>query len=300
MVEGVMQRETGLKHTFFDVFTSDSTVSIAVIPIQRIMRIPDAHEVWAPHDPAAFMIDRIEEVVEKGELSFNNTSVLDVGTGSGILGLYALMRGARRVVFTDYNEKARHAVRDTLNQNGYNWDVLEKQGVVKFIYSDRFEEVDEKFDIILSNPPQQPENEDAHRDNPLFKTNENGSDGMLVLRALIQDSKKYLNDNGVLVTSFCSRQGYNEIRKMYDGNWGTQPIIIGRKFYPIKIDYHGPYLQWIIDKQREDSVNCAVIESTRIFVQDENGLRPAYTVDDVYTHSETACYIYDVAMISNL
>ena len=47
-----------------------------------------------------------------------DTVMLDVGTGSGILGILALMFGAKRVVGTDLDPCAVDAVQDNLQANG--------------------------------------------------------------------------------------------------------------------------------------------------------------------------------------
>lgn len=80
------------------------------------------------------------------------TKLLDVGTGSGILGIVALMYGADSVVGTDLDPCATEAVRENLQVNGMEADRFEM--MIGNIISDR--EIQdrvgyEKYDIVVAN-----------------------------------------------------------------------------------------------------------------------------------------------------
>lgn len=64
------------------------------------------------HETTQLCIRQLKKYVVPG------SAVLDVGTGSGILGILALMFGAKRVVGTDLDPCALDAVRDNLEANG--------------------------------------------------------------------------------------------------------------------------------------------------------------------------------------
>lgn len=64
------------------------------------------------HETTQLCIRQLKKYVAPG------STVLDVGTGSGILGILALMFGAKRVVGTDLDPCAVEAVRDNLEANG--------------------------------------------------------------------------------------------------------------------------------------------------------------------------------------
>lgn len=79
--------------------------------------------------------------VEKGG------SVLDVGTGSGVIGVFAGYKGAGRVLAVDVNPDAIRSATFNARQHG-----LEK--VMEVRQSDLFEKVgDEQFDVITANLP---------------------------------------------------------------------------------------------------------------------------------------------------
>lgn len=78
------------------------------------------------------------------KIDFQGKKVLDVGTGSGLLALFAARRGAR-VTALDINPLAAETARCNAGSNGLEMEVLE---------SDLLENLPPQiFDIILVNPP---------------------------------------------------------------------------------------------------------------------------------------------------
>ncbi len=80
--------------------------------------------------------------VRKGEC------VLDVGTGSGILAVLAAYKGAGRVVALDINTSAVKAAWENARRHGLS-------SIIEVRTSDMFDALkkEEKFDVILTNPP---------------------------------------------------------------------------------------------------------------------------------------------------
>ena len=79
--------------------------------------------------------------IKKGE------SVLDIGTGSGVIAIFACYQGAGKVVAVDINPAAVQSARYNIKKHGFNKTAAVKQ-------SDLFENVGkEKFDIITANLP---------------------------------------------------------------------------------------------------------------------------------------------------
>ncbi len=76
-----------------------------------------------------------------GELAIAGRSVLDVGTGSGILAVAAAKRGAARVVAVDTDPLAVRAATDNAQRNGVRVEVREGSAG----------EVEGTFDVVLAN-----------------------------------------------------------------------------------------------------------------------------------------------------
>ena len=74
-------------------------------------------------------------------------SILDVGTGCGIIALCAKRKGASYVVGVDINDSAIACAESNLKTN------LEGSDGIEFMRSDLFDGVRGRFDVIVSNPP---------------------------------------------------------------------------------------------------------------------------------------------------
>ena len=73
------------------------------------------------HETTQLCIRQIEKYLKQTE----NAQILDVGTGSGILGIAALKLGAAHVKATDLDDNAAEAVQDNLKSNGLTPDQFE-------------------------------------------------------------------------------------------------------------------------------------------------------------------------------
>ncbi|CAM3858981.1 methyltransferase [Roseateles saccharophilus] len=74
-------------------------------------------------------------------------SVLDVGTGSGVIGVFACYRGAGRVVGVDVNPAAIRSATHNAQAHGF-------AGTMQVLQSNLFEALgDEQFDVITANLP---------------------------------------------------------------------------------------------------------------------------------------------------
>ena len=111
--------------------------------------------------------------------------VLDLGTGeSAILALFGARYGAKAVVACDVDKDILNAAKDNSDLNNLT--------NIKVIQSNLFTNINEKFDLIVSNPPQLPMLSPSRHDS-------GGQDGRLILERIINQSPKYLNERGQLV-----------------------------------------------------------------------------------------------------
>ena len=100
-------------------------------------------EVWGDgtHETHALMLEAMDGI------DFNGKSVLDIGTGSGILAIEARKRGAGYVLAVDIDDEALSLARE--NSNG-----------IDLLKSDLTESVYRTFDVVIANltQPVQAEN----------------------------------------------------------------------------------------------------------------------------------------------
>ena len=75
-----------------------------------------------------------------------NKSVIDMGCGTGIIGIYCALNGASKVIAADNNERAVENTKKNVIMNNV-------EQTVKVIKSDLFDNVDGSFDFIFGNMP---------------------------------------------------------------------------------------------------------------------------------------------------
>jgi release factor glutamine methyltransferase len=97
-------------------------------------------DVYSPAEDSFLMLEALSTV------PVANKKVLDLGTGSGIQGLYCAMRGAI-VTVTDVDPAAVFCAQQAARTLGVT---------LAAVQSDLFSNVSERFDLVLFNPPYLP------------------------------------------------------------------------------------------------------------------------------------------------
>ena len=152
-------------------------------------------DVLSPRMETEELIYKVIEYVKANNK--NNLKILDLCTGSGIIAITLkkeLYQISIDVVASDISEEAIEVAKE--NAQYHDTDV-------RFIQSDIFNNIDDKFDIIVSNPPyidrkdevtmkENVLNYDPHL--ALFAEEE----GMYFYRKIIEQAKDYLKENGVM------------------------------------------------------------------------------------------------------
>ena len=181
------------------------------------------------------MIDILKTKISKNQV---HPKILDIGVGSGIIGITAALEvESSYVLGVDISEKALETAQK-------NKDIL-KVSNIKFLKSDLFENIEFKqFDMIVSNPPYISLNEvgimsdDTLLHEPseaLFAEN----DGLYFYYEICQKAFDYLADFGYLLFEIGYKQGKNvsEIMKNFGFKnidviqdlAGLDRVVIGQK-----------------------------------------------------------------------
>lgn len=159
----------------------------------------------------------------------NNKTVFEIGTGTGILSLYCADCGASRIVASDVNPQAvRNA---TLNAQhlGYSHIISVRQ--VSASDQDIWSVLgtDERFDIILSNPPWEMGEPKQWIDYAFFDPK------FRLIHCMIGNFTKYLNPGGRLLLVYGCIEAIEEVRKLCKQHGYSLNIIDNRSFYDLDI-----------------------------------------------------------------
>ncbi len=149
----------------------------------------------------------VEEVIK---LSKSKKNILDMCTGSGAIAVaLAYYLDNVKIVATDISNEALKIAKENYEKN-------KKKNVIEFVCSNMFENINEKFDIIVSNPPYVETAEilnlDMQVQNEPHLALDGGKDGLKFYKLFANEAYKYLNDNGYL----CLEIGYNQREKVVE------------------------------------------------------------------------------------
>lgn len=161
-----------------------------------------------------------EELVEKTTTYIKKyynkkINILDIGTGSGCIAITLKHKIDANVDAVDISEKALEVAKK---------NALENKVDINFIHSNIFENVKNKYDLIISNPPYISYSEEIM---DIVKNNEPkealyaSNDGLYFYEEILKNANKYLKNNGMIAFEI----GYKQADKI---------IEIAKKYFPHK------------------------------------------------------------------
>lgn len=185
--------------------------------------------VLIPQPDTEILVEEILMLINEGN------KILDLCTGSGAIGIsIAKLKENVQIYLSDISEKALEVAK----KNSEKLDV--KTNIIK---SNLFENINEKFDIIVSNPPyiETEVIKTLHKEvqkEPILAL-DGGNDGLDFYRQIAKDAKNYLIENGIIaleigynqklaVIKILEKEGYQNIYSKEDyGN--NDRIVVARK-----------------------------------------------------------------------
>lgn len=164
-------------------------------------------DVLSPRMETEELVYKVIDYIRKNNLT--NIKILDLCTGSGIIGITLkkeLQEFDVKILASDISSRALTVAKE-------NASSLEAD--ISFVESDLFSNIQDKFDIIVSNPPYI-----AHDDKKTIKENVlnydphlalfAGEEGMYFYRNIIEKSRPYLNEKGIMFFEI----GYDQKEKI--------------------------------------------------------------------------------------
>jgi release factor glutamine methyltransferase len=150
-------------------------------------------------------------------------AVLDLGTGSGILAIYAADK-ARKVIATDISPYAIRNARINSKLNKVSDKIIVRRGKL-------FGPLKEKVDIILFNPPYFPLKPKTYFEAALYC-----GPNYRVLRKFLAEATQHLKPHGFIQLSLSSYIDLNLMHKLFRKH-RLRPIVVARKFLFFEIIY---------------------------------------------------------------
>ena len=166
-------------------------------------------DVLSPRMETEELIYKVLEYIKKSKK--DSFKILDLCTGSGIIAITLkkeIVEKYTEIVASDISEKALSIAIENANNNNAN---------ITFIKSDLFDNISEKFDLIISNPPYI-----SYKDKITIKDNVLNydphlalfaeEDGIYFYRKIIEKAVHYLSKDGVIFFEI----GYDQKEKILE------------------------------------------------------------------------------------
>ena len=160
-----------------------------------------------------------ELVSEVLKVASRDKTVLDLCTGSGAIALVISKKSGAKVVATDISEGALEVAKENLKL--FDADI-------KTELIDLYGDIDDKFDIIVSNPPYIKTSDmdgldDVVKNYEPHLALDGGADGLDFYRRICAGAKARLNDGGMIFLEVGAGQA-NDVKKMLDEEFNVEII----------------------------------------------------------------------------
>ena len=134
--------------------------------------------------------------------TFESKSVLDLGCGYGLIGIVIAKVLSTNVTLCDVNKRALHLTKRNLDENKVSCNIIE---------SNIYENIKEKYDVIITNPP--------------IKA------GKKVVLDFLVNAKEHLSAGGMLWYVMRKDQGAKSIAKILEEYYEVKNIKKDKGFY---------------------------------------------------------------------
>ena len=188
------------------------------------------HNVLIPQPDTEILVEEAIKIAKQ----YKKPKVLDLCTGSGAIAV-SISKDVpeAEIIASDISIKALQIAKKN-----------DKYNKIKLIQSDLFNNINDKFDIIISNPPyikteEIPKLSKEVQNEPLIAL-DGGQDGLIFYRDIVKQAYKYLKDNGKLCLEIGDEQkeaiieilksnlNYTNIKE-YKDLQGNDRVIIAEK-----------------------------------------------------------------------
>lgn len=196
-------------------------------------------DVWAPTAFARLFAHLLDSAIRPGQ------HVLEIGVGSGVLAIFAGLKGAT-VVGTDINPAA-------LDLCAQNWELNRLcQSGQRLLESNLFDALESEdtgsFDVLWCNAPTFP-GQVARPENRIHYE-QAGDDGRHVVDSIISGGGQYLKPGGTMFTVVTSKQGWNKTEELMNRFWSHWEVAIDEDL--VLADHYFPFIDYWLKREQAD------------------------------------------------
>ena len=175
--------------------------TIKTVQVQELPFSLDIFETvfWEPADT-----DSLRELISESPELVHNKHILEIGTGSGLISLCCKQYGAETVTATDINPTAVACAQTNAKHAGLAIDVRLVNKQTPSAYS---AVTNEKFDLIVSNPPWEDGKPTADQDYALYDPS------FQLLTSIVAEAHEHLRPGGKILLAYGC---VDAIRNVYD------------------------------------------------------------------------------------
>lgn len=210
-------------------FESDYKKVLKGYPIQYLIgyvnfygyKINVNNNVLIPRYETELLVEKTIKYIKK--IFSKKVDILDIGTGSGCISIALNKEVNSHITSCDINEKALNLAKFNANENNCDID---------FIKSDLFENINGKYDVIISNPPYIDYNEkimdmvDKYEPHEALYAKDNG---LYFYKEILKNANKYLNNKFIIAFEIGWWQG-NLIKLIAETYFKNSNIIIEKDY----------------------------------------------------------------------
>lgn len=164
--------------------------------------------VLIPRQDTEVLVEKVIDILKKmDKMDHRKYKVLDMCTGSGCIAISIAKLLEKQmeleVTASDISNDALEVAKKNAALNNVN---------INFVESDLFENIEDKFDIIVSNPPYIPTDviktlDIEVKDNEPFNALDGMEDGLFFYKKITEKAFDYLNENGCIAYEIGHDQG---------------------------------------------------------------------------------------------
>ena len=179
--------------------------------------------VLIPRQDTEILVESILDVLKNNFLDKESIKILDMCTGSCCIsiGLLKYLKQNNKELFDKIHITAADISKDALEVSKVNVENNNLIDKITLVNSDLFENIKDKFDIIVSNPPYIRKDDIAFLDRNVKKEPilalDGGIDGLDFYNKISNNGREFLNDNGYILYEIGYDQA-NEVKNILQNN----------------------------------------------------------------------------------